>query len=140
VNLENAAQVVQDCHDQGPNVLVSAMKTRAVVFQAFDHHLHLFHPLTSSAGEGFHTPDQYLSQHDWMLVVAPGFIDWMVEGPQDGWQDQVPGGVDRIWLAEPADDSSRRKEWKVEFMVILGQDDCPVRLYQLMNPIHLQCP
>jgi hypothetical protein len=56
VNLENAAEVVQDFHEQGPDTLVSAMKTRAVAFEDFDHHLHLFHPLTSSVGKGFVVP------------------------------------------------------------------------------------
>jgi hypothetical protein len=37
VNLENAAKVVWDFHEQSSNVLVSAMKTRAVAFEAFDH-------------------------------------------------------------------------------------------------------
>jgi hypothetical protein len=69
-----------------------------------------------------------------MLAVTPEFVDRMVGHPQDGWQEQVLGGVDRIWLAKPADDFSRRKEWKVEYMVILGQDNCLVRLYRLMNP------
>jgi hypothetical protein len=69
-----------------------------------------------------------------MLAVDPEFVDRMVEGPQDGWQDQVPGGVDRIWLVEPADETSRRREAKIEFVVILGQDDHPGQLYRLMNP------
>jgi hypothetical protein len=68
-----------------------------------------------------------------MLTVTPEFVNWMVGGLQDGWQDQVPGGVDRIWLAEPADDSPRRREWKVEYVVILGQDNYLAQLYQLMN-------
>jgi hypothetical protein len=122
-NLENAAEVVQDFYKQGPDVLISAMKIRAVAFKAFNHHPCLSHPLTSSAGEGFVIPDWHHSQHDWMLTVTLGFINRMVGGLQDRWQDQVLGGVDRIWLAKPADNSPRRREWKVEYMVILGQDD-----------------
>jgi hypothetical protein len=59
-NLENAAEVIWDYHDQGPDMLVSAMKTRAVLFKAFDCNSHLFHPLASLA-EGFITPDQHFS-------------------------------------------------------------------------------
>jgi hypothetical protein len=132
--LENAAEAVQDFYNQGPDMLVSAMKTRAVAFQAFGRHPHLFHPLTGALGEGFVVPDRYRSQHDWVLTVNPEFVDRMVEGPQDGWQDQLPGGVDRIWLAEPASETSRRREAKIEYVVILGQDDYPAQLYWLMNP------
>jgi hypothetical protein len=56
-NLENTVEVVQDFHEQGPDAPISATKIRAVDFEAFDHHLHLFHPLTSSAGEGFVSPN-----------------------------------------------------------------------------------
>jgi hypothetical protein len=57
-----------------------------------------------------------------MLAVTLEFVDQMVGGLQGRWQNQVLGGADRIWLPEPADDFSRRKEWKVEYIVILGQD------------------
>jgi hypothetical protein len=75
-----------------------------------------------------------------MLAVTPEFINQMVGGPQDRWQDQVLEGANRVWLAEPADDLSRRKEWKIEYTVILGWDDMPVHLYQLMNPTWLRHP
>jgi hypothetical protein len=116
------------------------MKIRAAAFSVFERHPRLFHPLDGTPGEGYVAPDPYHSQHDWMLTVDPEFVDKMVKGPQDGWQDQLPGGVDRVWLAEPADESSRRREAKVEFVVILGQDDYPVRLYRLMNPTRLHRP
>jgi hypothetical protein len=121
-NLEDAAEAVWDFHEQSLDAPVSAMKIRAAAFEAFSHHPRLFHPLDSTPGEGFVAPKDH-SQCDWILVVNPGFIDKMVEGPLDGWQDQVPGGADRIWLAEPTDDTSRRREAKIEFVVILGQDD-----------------
>jgi hypothetical protein len=113
------------------------MKIRATAFEAFDGHPHLFHPLTGSAGEGFVPPNQHHSQYDWMLTVTLEFVDRMVGDPQDGWQDQVLGGADRIWLAEPTDNFSKRKEWKVEYTVILGQDDMPMHLYPLMNHTQL---
>jgi hypothetical protein len=134
-NLENAAEVVRDFYDQGPDTPVSAMKIRAVTFEAFGCHLCLFHPLDGTPGEGFAVPDWYYSQHDWMLTVDPEFVNRMVEGPQDGWQDQLLGGADRIWLVEPADETSRRREMKIKYVVILGQDDRPVQLYRLMNPM-----
>jgi hypothetical protein len=90
--LENAAQAVRDFYEPSPEVSTSAMKVRAVAFGVFDHHPCLYHPLASSPGEGFVLPDQYFSQHDWMLVVTPEVVNQMVEGPQDRWQDQVPGG------------------------------------------------
>jgi hypothetical protein len=110
------------------------MKIRAAAFEAFGCHPHLFHPLDSTPGEGYVVPGMYHSQRNWLLAVNPEFVDKMVDGLQDGWQDQVLGGADRIWLAEPADETSRRREAKIEFVVILGQDDHLERLYRLMNP------
>jgi hypothetical protein len=111
-----------------------------MVFSVFEHHPRLFHPLDGTPGEGHAAPDPYHSQRDWMLAVDPEFVDRMLKGLQDGWQDQLPGGVDRVWLVKPADESSRRREAKIEFVVILGQDDYPVRLYRLMNPTRLRRP
>jgi hypothetical protein len=133
-NLENVVEAVWDFHEHGPDAPVSAMKIRATAFKVFDSHPHLFNPLMGSAGEGFTLPNWHHSQHDWMLTVSLEFVDQMVEGLQDGWQDQVLGGVDRVWLAEPADTFSGRKEWKVEYAIILGWDNSPVQLYWMMNP------